>query len=576
MHGTYFVNVHVFACDYDGTIADGGRCCPEIVQALARVRESGRKVLLVTGRMLPDLRSVCADVDRMFDAVVAENGALLYFPETREARTLGDPPESALVEELRRRGVPFDLGSSIIATTEPYADAALAAIRETGVERTLVFNKGALMLLPGGVTKGTGLDAALTVLALSAHNMVGAGDAENDHAFLAMSECAVAVADAIPALRERADYVTRAPGSRGVIEFIDEHLSNDLVALMPRLTRHRLPIGETADGEPLMISPHGTRLLVVGPSASGKSTLTGLLVERLIESGRSVLLIDPEGDYQSFAELERVVVLGGSNERALPTPDELRQLLHQPRTSLVLNLSAMTRAEKVAYATKALGAVGYVRSTTGLPHWLILDEAHHIVPPDGSPVVELLRPGAESLCLSTLDIGELAPEVRTLPNVVAATELRTFAEAVRAATGGRSPALAGARLEPGEAAIAWLGPEVRVKRFRVGKRRVQHRRHIRKYTEGELPPDRSFYFRGPAGALNLRAANLVRFVELAEGVDEPTWAWHLRQHDYSAWARQQIKDDDLAGALASVETADLPPAESRRRALDEIRARYAV
>src|SRR5207247_140161 len=138
-------------------------------------------------------------------------------------------------------------------------------------------------------------------LALSHHNMVGVGDAENDHAFLAMSECAVAVADAIPALRERADYVTRAPGSRGVIEFIEEHLADDLVALVPRLTRHRLPIGEAGDGEPVTIAPHATRLLIVGPSASGKSTLTGLLVERLVESGRPVLLVDPEGDAHAAA-----------------------------------------------------------------------------------------------------------------------------------------------------------------------------------------------------------------------------------------------------------------------------------
>src|SRR5436190_646706 len=368
----------------------------------------------------------------------------------------------------------------------------------------------------------------------------------------------------------------RTPGSRGAIELITEHLVNDLAALMPRLTRHSLPLGDTASGEPVTISPHGTRMLIVGPSASGKSTLTGLLVERLIESGRSVLLVDPEGDYQSFAELERVVVLGGSSERVLPTPDELRQLLHQPRTSLVLNLSAMTRAEKVAYATKALGAVSFVRSTTGLPHWLILDEAHHIAPADGSPVVELLRAGAESLCMSTLQVTDLAPELRTLPNVVAATELDAFAAATRAAATGRPPVLAGPKLAEGEVAIAWLGDHPRAQRFRVAKRRVQHRRHVRKYTEGELPPDRSFYFRGPAGALNLRASNLVRFVELAEGVDEPTWAWHLGQHDYSTWARQQIKDEDLAGALAAVETADLPPAESRRRALDEIRARYTV
>src|SRR5262249_5394339 len=185
MHGTYFVNVHVLACDYDGTIADGGQCTPEIRQALARVRESGRKVLLVTGRMLPDLRNVCPEVDQIFDAIVAENGALLYFPETREARALGSSPEPPLVQEPGRRRGPFELGLSILAAAEGYADPALAAIRDTGVERTLVFNKGALMLLPGGVTKGTGLDAALTTLALSPHNMVGIGDAENDHAFLA-------------------------------------------------------------------------------------------------------------------------------------------------------------------------------------------------------------------------------------------------------------------------------------------------------------------------------------------------------------------------------------------------------
>ena len=89
--------VHVFACDYDGTIAHHGRVAETTAQALARVRESGRKLLLVTGRMLPDLRSVCPDVDEMFDAVVAENGAVLYFPETRESRVLGDRPESGFV-----------------------------------------------------------------------------------------------------------------------------------------------------------------------------------------------------------------------------------------------------------------------------------------------------------------------------------------------------------------------------------------------------------------------------------------------------------------------------------------------
>jgi hydroxymethylpyrimidine pyrophosphatase-like HAD family hydrolase/energy-coupling factor transporter ATP-binding protein EcfA2 len=575
------VNIHVFATDYDGTIAEGNRVSDATARALARVRATGRKLLLVTGRMLPDLQSVCPDLERMFDAVVAENGALVYFPERRDVRTLGAPPETTLVEALRRRGVPFDLGSAILATEAPFAEAALAAIQETGVERTLVFNKGALMLLPGGVTKGTGLATALATLELSPHNMVGIGDAENDHAFLSMCECAVAVADAVPALRERADYVTRGRAAQGAVEFIEEHLLNDLVDIVPRLPRHQLPLGEDAGGTPVAVAAHGTRLLIIGPSGSGKSTLTGVLAERVLESGRSMLLIDPEGDYRTLSEIESVVVFGGKGEQALPAPEEMDQLLRHARTSLVLDLSAMTVAEKVAYATTVLAVVAAVRSSSGLPHWLIIDEAHHVLPTEGSPAADFVRPGAEGLALITLDAAELAPSVRPLPNVVASTELAAFHAGLRtvlAARASRNGALPvdGPALERGEAALAWLEPEPRAVRFRVTRRRVHHRRHVRKYTEGELPPERSFFFRGPAGALNLRAVNLARFVELAEGVDEATWAHHLAAGDYSAWLRQVIKDPELADEIAAIETAGGAPAESRRQVLERVRARYAV
>jgi hydroxymethylpyrimidine pyrophosphatase-like HAD family hydrolase/energy-coupling factor transporter ATP-binding protein EcfA2 len=575
------VNIHVFATDYDGTIAEGNHVSDATARALERVRTTGRKLLLVTGRMLPDLQGVCPDLDRMFDAVIAENGALVYFPERREVRTLGDPPEPALVEALERHGVPFTLGSAILATDAPFAEAALAAIQETGVERTLVFNKGALMLLPGGVTKGTGLIAALAALELSPRNMVGIGDAENDHAFLSMCECAVAVADAVPALRERADYVTRGMAAQGTVEFIEEHLLNDLVDIVPRLARHHLPLGEGGDGATVAVPAHGTRLLIIGPSGSGKSTLTGVLAERVLESERSLLLIDPEGDYRTLAELPGVVVFGGKGEQALPTPEEVDQLLRQPRTSLVLDLSAMGLAEKVAYATKVLAVVAAVRSATGLPHWLVIDEAHHVLPAQSSPAADLVRPGAEGLAMITLDAAELAPAVRSLPNVIASTELTAFQGGVRAVLTARADragalSLDGPALERGEAALAWLEPTPRAVRFRVSRRRVHHRRHLRKYTEGELPPERSFFFRGPANALNLRAANLVRFAELAEGVDEATWAHHLGAGEYSAWVRQMIKDPELADEIATIETAGAPSGESRRQVLERVRARYAV
>ena len=575
--------VHVLAVDYDGTIADHGRVSDTTAAALMRVRESGRRVLLVTGRLLPDLREVCPRVDELFDAVVVENGAVLYLPDRREVKLLADAPEPALVDALERRRVPFDLGSVIVGTAAAFAEPALAAIREAGVERTLVFNKGSLMLLPGGVTKGTGLDAALDTLRLSRHNTVAIGDAENDHALLAVAEFAIAVEDAVPALRDRADHVTPEPGPRGVVRFIELHLLDDLAALVPRVTRHDLPIGEDGGGNPVRVPAHRTRLLVVGPSESGKSTLTGALVERLVDVGRSFCLIDPEGDYQMLTELSGVVVLGGKADSVLPTADELDQLLRRPRSGLVLNLSTLRLADKVEYAAKTLAAVGAARNAGGMPHWLIIDEAHHVFPRDGSPATELVHRDPAPLCLITLDVDKLAREMTLVPNVVTSTDLPAFDRALAGLANARRdlsplPRISGEPLGQGEAAIAWLdGSGTAATRFRVTRPRIEHRRHAKKYTEGELPPDRSFYFRGEQGTLNLRAVNLVRFCELAEGVDEATFTYHLRRGDYSRWLREEIKDPELADEIDSIAAAlDVAPAETRRRALGAIRRRYAV
>jgi len=582
--------IHALACDYDGTVAADGRMSASTAAVLARVRVSGRKLLLVTGRRLGDLRRVCPDANTIFDAVVAENGAVVHLPERHDTRVLGAPPEPALLEALHRLRVPFALGDSIVATEALFAPAALAAIREAGVERGLVFNKDAVMLLPGGVTKGTGAAWALESLGLSRHNVVGIGDAENDHAFLALCECSVAVADAVPALREAADHVTTAAGPAGVEEFVEDHLlRNDCADILGRMTRHHLTLGSTREGAAVTIPAHGVEMLVVGPSESGKSTITGVLVERLLEGERSVCVIDPEGDHQALGELPGVVVLGGKADQALPSGEELHQLLGHPRTSLVLSLSAMTRTEKVEYTTRALSTIAAVRVASGVPHWLIIDEAHHVFPAEGAAGVDLLRPDSHSLCLTTLEAEDVAAAVRALVDTLASTELSTFAAGLRALEPDPSRDLAPATrtaiaavvgegaLERGEVALARVeGGRARIVRFRLGPRRAPHRRHLRKYTEGELPPERSFYFRGPEGRLNLRAVNLVRFRELAEGVDEATWAFHMEHGDVSAWIRTEIKDPKLADEIATVERRAAGADESRARVLEALQRRYTV
>jgi hypothetical protein len=112
-------------------------------------------------------------------------------------------------------------------------------------------------------------------------------------------------------------------------------------------------------------------------------------------------------------------------------------------------------------------------------------------------------------------------------------------------------------------------------KVRVAPNRTERRRHTRKYAEGELPPDRSFYFRGPEGKLNLRAQNLMTFVQLADGVDEETWLHHLRAGEYSRWFRERIKDDELAAEAEAVEQLrDVSAADSRKLIKSAVEARY--
>ena len=208
------------ATDYDGTIAKDGRVSDSTLQSLQRFRQSGRKLILITGRVLNDLESIFSHLN-LFDRVVAENGALLYDPNTRETKLLAPPPKQTLVEALTRRGVqPLGVGQAIIATWQPHETEVLQAIRELGLELQVIFNKGAVMVLPSGINKRSGLSAALGALGISRHNVVGVGDAENDHAFLEFCECAVAVSNAHPAVKDTADFTTRADRGDGVGELI--------------------------------------------------------------------------------------------------------------------------------------------------------------------------------------------------------------------------------------------------------------------------------------------------------------------------------------------------------------------
>jgi hydroxymethylpyrimidine pyrophosphatase-like HAD family hydrolase len=234
------VRYRALATDYDGTIAHDGVVDDRTLAALRRARAAGHRLLLVTGRELADLFSTFAHVD-VFDRVVAENGALLYEPRTDERVSLGAPPPMALVDMLKRDGVPISVGHSIVATVEPHEHRVLAAIRDLGLEWHVIFNKGAVMALPADVTKATGLAPAAEALDIPLDEMIGVGDAENDQAFLRSCGLAVAVQNALPSVKAAADLVTAGARGAGVAELIDWWLSGRLDSIAPSAANHSSP-----------------------------------------------------------------------------------------------------------------------------------------------------------------------------------------------------------------------------------------------------------------------------------------------------------------------------------------------
>jgi HAD superfamily hydrolase (TIGR01484 family) len=559
------------AVDYDGTLATHGVVDSDTLAALEQVRHSGRRLLLVTGRELEDLEKVFPHLE-LFDLVVAENGALLYRAESRSEKVLAQRPPELFVQELRRRGVTeLSVGRVIVATWEPYERIAVEVIRDLGLEVQIIFNKGAVMLLPSGVNKATGLMAALAELQLSPHNVVGVGDAENDHAFLRLCECSVAVANALPIVKQHVDFVTERTHGAGVTQVIRQLVEDDLAEV--RLPRRQIVLGHDTDGQIVNMAPYGPTLLLAGSSGGGKSTFATSVLERLCEQNYQFCIIDPEGDYQ---ELPMAVVLGTSKQA--PVFEEMLKLLQDPRQNAVINLLGVPLQDRPAFFNRLLPELIQLRNAKGHPHWIIVDEAHHLFPESWSPPTpKLLRELGTFMFITVHPDGMAKPILQMVDTAVTTgktpgEDLRDFAKSV----GDPAPPLPDGEFASGEA-ILWRRKGDDPLRFRTIPPASERRRHVRKYAVGTIAEEHHFFFQGPQKKLNLRAHNLMMFLQIADGVDDETWLHHLRRGDYSAWFREGIKDPDMAEEAAAIENDKrLSAKESRKAIREKVENRYTA
>ncbi len=531
------------ALDYDGTLTTTGRPDETILEALRCLRQEGIRLVLVTGRIPWELLDLFPQVEETFDRIVWENGAVVWSP--RGQRLLAPPVSSELEEALAARGARLRRGQVILAGLADDAPAALDEVGRLGLEVQLVRNRHELMLVPSGISKGTGLFEALGDLGVSRHSTLAVGDAENDHSLLASAELGVAVENAVPALKALADVVLEEPGSTGLARFLGGPALERGALAEPR--RWRATLGTYDDGTAATVPASGSNLLVVGGSASGKSHLAGLFVERVLEMGYSVCVLDPEGDHVALGKLRGVLAVGG--DAPLLPPEQLPRLLEHRFGSVTVDLSLLDDEEKHGYGRTALGELGDLYADGGLPHWLVLDEAQRFLSPL-EPIPEGFEADRKGLCLVTWLPSEI--DGRVLAGVDYVLSFPGVPEPLPDALRWAGSA---ADLGPGEALLSRRDDGAGPRRLKVGLRSSPHARHLHKYVRAQLPSHLRFEFRAGDEPTGRSAGNVDEFHRELRRSDGRVVRHHALRGDFSRWIAEVLHDDGLAQSVRRLERA---------------------
>lgn len=572
------MRLRVVAVDYDGTIATNGRADPVVMDAIASARRHGTVVILVTGRTVEDLRCVGANL-RAFDAVVAENGAVLAFPLSGANQQLAPRPDPDLLAALLAEGLGPVVGQSIVELPADAATSVLAQIRRLELPLVIHFNRGRLMVLPQAISKATGLRAALRALRLSPHNAVAIGDAENDHELLACCELGMAVAWGSKALQRAADDVLPGAGPAAVAAFLDRIVQSDRIDL-GHVPRRRLELGRHGDGSPAFLPLRNRNVLIAGDTQSGKSWLAGLIVEQLILQGYCTCVIDPEGDYDEIAALPGVQLLRGSID--WPTPEELVRLFAHPEASVVIDLSTLAPADKHARVRTILSTLSAVRRRTGLPQRILVDEAHQFL--HESDEAQWFDDGIGGYLLASYRIADMHTDVLGASEAMFVTRatnpqevgiLHTLCRS-RDAAPDWCQELASLRIDEAVMLSDLDASRGVLRRFRMAPRLTHHVRHEHKYLDAKVAESLAFQFR-LAPPYGQRCARSLRdFCEIVAATPTALLAPYLQHADFSRWVGHVFQDATLAAELRALESSWRSGAlvDANAAIVEAVRSRY--
>ena len=572
------MKLSVLALDYDGTITRADVVDPSVRAAIASARTNGVVTLLVTGRILTELQRVAGQL-HCDGAVVTENCAIMHFPASGNTSVLAPPTSEAFLAELRRRGIPHTAGQCLVDADAREAPRLLDVIHQLELPLVLIFNGGRVMTLPQGVSKATGLHTALDTLRLSPRNTLAIGDRENDHELLRLAEVGAAVEWGSTALRAVADITLEGAGPAAVASYVARIGAVGRLPVPPR-ARRRLRLGYTEDGLEFSLAVRGRNVLIAGDAKSGKSWVAGLLCEQLILHGYCVCVIDPEGDYRSLEALPGVTILGG--EDPPPTPRELLRALRYPDRSVVIDLSHQPHDEKMQYIRSVLPALNVMRRRTGLPHRILVDEAHYFLHDAGAH--HLLDLDLNGYTVVTYCASRLPKELLAASEVMIVTcesnpaEVEELCRCCSRCDAGDPARWSMLRhIKIGQAVALPITEEAGgdLRLFTIGPRITPHVRHREKYVDVPVTESKAFVFSGNSLAPR-RARTLREFVTALASGPLQNLEGYLRRGDFSRWIGDVFGDRALSEELRDLEERHrtAPRLETVAEIIEALRGRY--
>ncbi|HMO56145.1 MAG TPA: HAD hydrolase family protein [Roseiflexaceae bacterium] len=561
------MHVRVFVSDLDGTLTEHDQVSPATWHMLHQARVAGFKLILCTGRIL-DTFAPDGLFAETFDAIVAEDGAVVYFPRSDTVLLPFGHLPAGFTERLDALQLPIERGMVLVATHVPHDVPILELLRQMGGGAVVEYNRGAVMVLPQGATKAAGLDVALRELGLSPRNVIACGDAENDRSMLQLAECGVAVANAVPTICETADLVLPLAGGAGVRGLISELIAGQLPRRRLRPERQLL-LGQQLDGSPFAIDPWlliSGVLGIAGDSQSGKSWLSGLLAELLIGLGYQMLIIDPEGDYRALAGLPHTILVGAADTQ-LRRVGDVMTICEYAQSNLVIDLSDMPHFERIAFADRLLHELYELRIQRGRPHWILIDEIQQLCPVGeqalSALVLRLMAQGGVSIVShrpSEVDPVLLqAVSLWGMTRLTSDEDLMAFDRLLAACPDWAIIRDKVTQLVRGQAHLLCRrgsggAPETTPAggTFRGRTRPVSDIRPLHKYLRPPLPRERWFYFRTPHGKNCGAAANLSEFRQMLAELPIESLRFHLENGDFERWLTDVIHDTELSPQIRKV------------------------